>query len=83
MCVHLGLLAGTTTFDIPADKVGKAWLPKFHGDQLVSFQETRMSGGGMIMVLGDNRAVEIKIFRDIDVSLEGEDAGIILLVGES
>ena len=82
MCVCLCLLAGSTAFDVAAYEVGETRPPEFSSDQLASFQEARMSGGGMIMVVGDNGLMKVKIIRDINLALKCEDSSVILPVQE-
>ena len=82
MSVSLGLLAGSTSFDVAADKIGETRPPKLCHNQLVGFQEAGMSSGGVIMVAG-NDGVAVEVIGNIDSTLEGEDASVILPVGEA
>ena len=82
MGVHLVLLAQGTATDITADIRGKAWPPKFRGNQLASFENARMSSSGMIMVSSDDRVAESSICGNIDATLVSQDAGIVAPVGE-
>ena len=83
MGVHLVLLAQGTATDVTADIRGKAWPPKFRGNQLASFENARMSSSGMIMVSSDDRVAESSICGNIDATLVSQDAGIIVPVGEA
>ena len=65
-----------TAFNILADVVGKTRPPKLYNNQLVSFQETRMTSSGMIMVVGNNGVMEFKVMRDIDITTVGEDTSV-------
>ena len=69
VCVNLMLLAGGTTPDITLNIRGKAWPPKFRGDQLVSLENPGVTRSGMVMVAGNDRMAEVGIGRDIDTSL--------------
>ena len=42
-----------------------------------------MSSSGVIIVVGNNGVAEVEIIRDIDLSLDSEDAGIILPIREA
>ena len=72
------LLAGGASADIATNVRGEAWLPKFGGDQLMSFENARVTRGGMVMVAGDNGMAEVGIGRDIDLSLVSQNTGIVV-----
>ena len=59
MGIGFHLLARAATLDIFAYKLCKTQPPIVGGHELVGFQESRMSRGGVIMVLCDNGASEI------------------------
>ena len=82
MGVHLVLLARGTAADVTANVRGKARPPKFRGNKLASFENSRMTSSGMVMVASNDRVVQVSISRDIDVALVSQDTSIIVPVRE-
>ena len=74
------LLARGTSADITSNVRGKAWPPKFQGDELASFENSWVTCGRMVMVPSDNRTTEVSTGRDIDPALVRQDASIIVPV---
>ena len=54
MCVDLVLLARGTTTDIASNIRGKAWPPKLRGNKLASFENTRVTHCGVVMMASDD-----------------------------
>ena len=77
------LLAQGTSTDITADVRGETWLPKLRGNKLASFENTRMTSSGVVMVSSNNRVAQVSICRDIDLALVSQDASVIVPVGEA
>ena len=82
MHVHLVVLASCTARNVLAGKGGKAWPPKLRCDELVGFENTGVTCCGMVMVSRDNGAAEVGVGRDVNVILKGQDASIVLPIGE-
>lgn len=82
MCVDLMLLTCGTPIDILADKRHEAQLPELRGNELASFENTRMSSRGVVMVVGDDRVAEIGISEDIDAILWIQGRGGTELISE-
>ena len=61
---------------------GEAQPPKLRGNKLVSFENSRMTSSGMVMVTSNDRVVQVSIGRDIDAALVSQDASIIVPVRE-
>ena len=59
MSIGFRLLARAATLDVFAYKLRKTWPPIVGSHELVGFQESRMSRGGVIVVLCNNGALEI------------------------
>ena len=77
------LLAHATTLDVFAYKLHKTRPPIVGSHELVGFQESRMSCGGVIMVLCDNGASEIVGGGNIHATLVSEEIVAHLKVGEA
>ena len=69
--------------DITLNVRGEAWPPKLRGNKLVSFENSRMTSSGMVMVASNDRVVQVSISRDIDVALVSQDTSVVVPVGES
>ena len=82
MSVGFVLLACCTAFDIVANIGSKAWPPEFGRDQLMGFEEARVTGGFMIMAALEDRTAEGIISRDIDTAFVSEDSGLNLPVSK-
>ena len=63
--------------------MGETWPLELCSNQLAGFQEARMSSSRLIMVVGNDGVAEVEIIGSIDLSLEGEGAGVILPVKEA
>ena len=83
MGIGFCLLARATTLDVFAYKLYKTWPPIVGGHELAGVQESRMSCGGVIMVLCDNGASEIVGGGNIHATLIGEEIVAHLKVGEA
>ena len=82
MGIGFVLLAQCTSADITTNVRGEAWPPKLRGNKLASLEDSRMTCSGMVMVMSNNRVVQVSISRDIDVALVSQDASIVVPVGE-
>ena len=67
MCVSLILLTGSTALNMR----GQAGPPELNGDELVSFQVTRVASSFVIMATLEDGVVKGFIIGDIDASLVG------------
>ena len=83
MGIGFCLLAHATALDVFVYKLCKTWPPIVGGHELAGFQESRMSRGGVIMVLCDNGASEIVGGGDIHATLVSEEIVVHLKVGEA
>ena len=83
MGIGFRLLAHATTLDVFAYKLRKTWPPIVGGHELAGVQESRMSCGGVIMVLCDNGASEIVGGGNIHATLVGEEIVVHLKVSEA
>ena len=82
MCVSLVLLAESTALNIAADIGSETRPPEFSGDQLASFQEAGMTGGGVIVATLENGTAEGVVCGNVDATFVSEDAGFNLPVSE-
>ena len=82
MGIGLVLLAQGTSADITMNIRGEAQPPKLRGNKLVSFENSRMTSSGMVMVTSNDRVVQVSISRDIDMALVSQDASIVVPVRE-
>ena len=83
MCIGFVLLAQGTSADITTNVRGEAWPPKLRGNKLASLEDSRMTSSGMVMVMSNNRVVQVSISRDIDVALVSQDASVVVPVREA
>ena len=83
MCVNLVLLARGTSMDICANIGCKAQPPKFRGNELASFENSWMTGSGVVMVAGNNGMAKCSIIWHVDLVLISQDTSIIVPVGEA
>ena len=83
MGIDLVLLAGGTPTDITVNIRGEAQPPKLRGNKLASFENTRMTSSGMVMVMSNDRVVQVSLCRDIDVALVSQDASVVVPVREA
>ena len=83
MCVCFVLLASCTARNVLADKGGKSWPPKLGCNELAGLENTGVTCCRMVMVARDNRTAEVGVCGDVDTILEGQDASVILPVGET
>ena len=83
MCVDLVLLARGTTTDIALNIRGEAWPPKLRGNKLASFENTRVTCCGVVMMASNNRMAKIGIGWDINTALVSQNASIIVPVREA
>ena len=81
MCVHFVLLASGTASNKGTDKGSEAWPPKLGSNQLLGFEEARMSCGCVIVTMAENITAEITSRWDVDVALKSEDTVNVLPVG--
>ena len=82
MCINLVLLTSDTTSDILADEGCESWPPEFRGNKLASFEDTRVTGRRMIMVMGDNFTMKVSVSRNIDMTLICQNTCIVMLIRE-
>ena len=82
MGIGFRLLARAATLDVFVYKLCKTRPPIVGGHKLAGFQESRMSRGGVIVVLCDNGASEIVGGGNIHVTLVSEEIVVHLKVGE-
>ena len=82
MGIDLVLLARGTAVDKTVNIRGEARPPKLRGNKLASFENSRMTSSGMVMVTSNDRVVQVSIGRDIDAALVSQDASIIVPVRE-
>ena len=80
MCICLVLLASGTASNVLVDKGGETQPPKLRCNKLAGLENTGMSCSGVIMVVGNNKAVEVGVGRDVDAILVGQDSSIVLPV---
>ena len=80
MGVHFVLLARSTPTDIIANKGCKAWPPKFRSNKLASFENTRVTGGEVVMVADDDG--KAKVGGNVDVALISQNTGVIMPIGK-
>ena len=83
MGIGFRLLARAATLNVFAYKLRKTWPPIVGGHELVGFQESRVSRGGVIVVLCDNGASEIVGGGNIHATLVSEEIVAHLKVGEA
>ena len=83
MGIDLVLLARGTAVDKTVNIRGEARPPKLRGNKLASFENSRMTSSGMVMVTSNDRVAQVSISRDIDTALVSQDASIIVPVGEA
>ena len=83
MCVDLVLLARGTTTDIALNIRGEAWPPILRGNKLASFENTRVTCCGVVMMASNNRMAKIGIGWDINTALVSQNASIIVPVREA
>ena len=76
------MLAKGTAFHISVDEGGEPRPPKFSGNQLAHFQETRVAGRFMIMAAFEDGAAKGVICGDVDTAFVGKDARFDLPVSE-
>ena len=83
MGIGFHLLARATTLNVFVYKLCKIQPPIVGGHELAGFQESRMSRGGVIVVLCDNGASEIVGGGNIHATLVSEEIVAHLKVGEA
>ena len=83
MGIGFRLLARAATLNVFAYKLRKTRPPIVGGHELAGFQESRMSRGGVIVVLCDNGASEIIGGGNIHATLVSEEIVVHLKVGEA
>ena len=71
VCINLVLLTSNTTTNILADKGCESQPPEFQGNKLSSFENPRVTSGGMIMVTSDHFMMKVSVSRNIDTILIG------------
>ena len=81
--ISLVLLAGSAAFHIFPYEGGKARPPELSGDKLAGFQETRVSGGFVVVTSLHNGVAEGGIRGNIDTVLVGQEAINMFPVGET
>ena len=80
--ICLVLLTSGAASNEGANIGGEARPSKLGGDQLASFEETRMAHGGMVMTAAEDVAAEVARRGNIDATLISEDAIGVLPVGK-
>ena len=83
MHVDLVLLTRSAAMDITVNIRGKAWPPKLRGNKLASFENTRVTHCGVVMMVSNNRMAKIGIGWDINMALVSQNASIIVPVREA
>ena len=83
MGVDLVLLTRGASMDKTANVRGKAWPPKFGGNQLASLENPWVASSGVVMVTCHNRVAQVSISGDVDAALVSQDACIIVPIGKS
>ena len=83
MGIGFRLLARAATLGVFAYKLRKTRPPIVGGHELAGFQESRVSRGGVIVVLCDNGALEIIGGGNIHATLVSEEIVVHLKVGEA
>ena len=83
MGIGFRLLAHAATLNVFAYKLHKAWPPIVGSHKLAGFQESRVSCGGVIVVLCDNGVSEIVGGGNIHATLVSEEIVTHLKVGEA
>ena len=80
VCVCFVLLASRTARNILVDEGGKTWPPKLGCNELAGLENSRVSCDGVVMVMGDNRAVEVRVGGNIGAILKGQDTSVVFPV---
>ena len=83
MCVRFVLLTSGAASNKSTNIGGEARPPELGGDQLASFEKTRVTSGGVIVTPAENVAAKIASGGNKDVAFIGEDAISILPVREA
>ena len=83
MHIDLVLLTRSATPDITSNVRGEAQPPKLRGNQLASFENTRVTCSGMVMVASDNGMVKAGIGGDINMALVSQNTSIVVSVREA
>ena len=74
------MLAHGAAFDVLTHKLCETGLPEFRGDELASFEVTRVTGGFVVMATGEDGVTERTLQGDIDATFVGQDVVIELPV---
>ena len=82
MGIDLVLLANSTSLNILSNKGRQAWPPELGGYQLACFQDSRVSGSGVVVMFCHGSAAKFKVIRDIPLIFVGEDTPFVSQISQ-
>ena len=83
VCVGFVLLARGTALNVLSHKLCETWPPEFGSHKLTCFEITGVSGGLVIMAVGEDGVAEGVLWGNVDMPFVGQDVVIELPVGEA